>query len=1367
MGPEATRITSNKDVTLNTSGESRTQRRRRQRQWAQGRAEASTPFDWCAAVAEALPVCASVLEEATAYSLALPVVIAGVPLRALGDTGASVSVVRADVAERLGLHVRQGETRCVSAAGEVFVAHGTAAAVVELGGARLPVTFIVTDSLAHEVILGVDALGGADVASEWLFDGRGGVSISFDGGEPVHTALSLGSSFRGFDMATIQLDGGQHLVAEGDFGGALATEDEVVRAVVAALHVPDLSPGEPAIGPEEDDDDDREDDRHAWKGCVVSASLKPATRRSLEALLRERWRRFTLRDVPPIMRGICHRVTLRDDADVESAVDPMRRFSPEKLEAIKTMVTGLAGKRRLVQVPSLGQAVPVVVTKKDDAGRVKGYRVALDFRKLNTLSFQQAYPLPRIDDITAGLARFARRSKLDAKACYFAIPLDEESVRLTGTLFGPGLRYCWRVAPFGLAGLPQTLQEAMDKTFNVLPGVFAYMDDVMVGHQSEATLVDDVRRVLDAADELGMCFSPSKCEFGAETIQALGFDVGPDSVKPAEKRTAVLAEWPQPRSAKGLKSFLAMARHYLAHLPAFQEQAKPLEALVRGKSTEKFAARWQPEHSIAFAAVKASFAEAISLAPLGDGRVRITTDFSSYGFGFILEEEREEGWRIVAAGSKATNKYEAKYGPMDGEIAALRAAVRKFRHLGLEGREVLWVTDNKPAAASLTTNHRSNDRIRRTAVELSPFNIKPSWMPGSEIPADALSRLQEFVPAGAVAQGPDDQEGAGEGFFEVDGKGQTEGGRREREGGEGVRRPPRKLHAAVSFVAPLPPHPSPPDPSHPTDPPLPDAIPTAAAANDGTLTDAADDGPIAEFSVPAELCEQWRKEQDEEPDFANAEQLGATRGEDGLLRSAKGALLVPKPRRERVMKALHNEHLHQGAATMLRVGQRWVHWHGMRSDLTKWAQECVNCQLTQHRRGAAALGRIGHQRERFVEWHLDLAFVPADDGGEELIVFTAQEDATGFLVNIPLPNREAATVLAAFHQGVYHRSGRLIRTVRLDQGSEFQGLFRQALQGLNLEVKETPAGDNNSIGRLERSHGPLKGAIRRRRLEFPGTTAASHLADVTAAMNATPAPGAMVSPWEALHGERAQPAPALTWLIRAQLMRGDEPSDLAWKAGVAGDAAAVDLARLRDAQSASRVGKREADPSTEAPWQVGEVVHFLPGGGASVGSEAISFGPYFVARVDAGGQAADLAPATQPWEMILGLSDADRKARGDWVFKAATKFLFRWRGTLTVGETAVRLTKQGRKWVESQERRTTEALEDEKRKEDAKKQADSRKQLAQIAKQEKVLLGELRSQKAELNKLPAAQKRARQSEVDAIESKIARAKRVKKRGADR
>ncbi|KAG1033667.1 hypothetical protein G6F43_013536 [Rhizopus delemar] len=95
-------------------------------------------------------------------------------------------------------------------------------------------------------------------------------------------------------------------------------------------------------------------------------------------------------------------------------------------------------------------AAPVILVKKKNGD----YRMVIDYRKLNTVTKKDSYPLPRIDDLLDTLGKAKIFSALDMRAGFHQVPVEESSQEYTAftTKFGT---YHYNMLPMGLTLIEQ------------------------------------------------------------------------------------------------------------------------------------------------------------------------------------------------------------------------------------------------------------------------------------------------------------------------------------------------------------------------------------------------------------------------------------------------------------------------------------------------------------------------------------------------------------------------------------------------------------------------------------------------------------------------------------------------------------------------------------------------------------------------------------------------------------------------------------------------------------------------------------------------------------------------------------------------
>ena len=115
-------------------------------------------------------------------------------------------------------------------------------------------------------------------------------------------------------------------------------------------------------------------------------------------------------------------------------------------------------KQQVVKPSSSAWASPVVLVPKKDGN----LRFCVDYRKINTVTKKDVYPLPRVDDILDTLGKAKYFSTLDLTSGYWQIEMDpatrDKSAFTTNCDLFEFLRMPLN---FGLCNSPATFQRLM------------------------------------------------------------------------------------------------------------------------------------------------------------------------------------------------------------------------------------------------------------------------------------------------------------------------------------------------------------------------------------------------------------------------------------------------------------------------------------------------------------------------------------------------------------------------------------------------------------------------------------------------------------------------------------------------------------------------------------------------------------------------------------------------------------------------------------------------------------------------------------------------------------------------------------------
>lgn len=116
--------------------------------------------------------------------------------------------------------------------------------------------------------------------------------------------------------------------------------------------------------------------------------------------------------------------------------------------------------------------------KKDGTWRICG-----DYRRVNSVTEPDRYPVPYLQDFSANLHEKNIFSKLDLFKAYHQIPVAPEDIPKTAVITPFGL-FEYTVMTFGLRNAGQTFQRYSNKALGDLPFLFAYIDDILIASEN-------------------------------------------------------------------------------------------------------------------------------------------------------------------------------------------------------------------------------------------------------------------------------------------------------------------------------------------------------------------------------------------------------------------------------------------------------------------------------------------------------------------------------------------------------------------------------------------------------------------------------------------------------------------------------------------------------------------------------------------------------------------------------------------------------------------------------------------------------------------------------------------------------------------
>jgi hypothetical protein len=413
---------------------------------------------------------------------------------------------------------------------------------------------------------------------------------------------------------------------------------------------------------------------------------------------------------------------------------PPRRLGPQREAEVDRQVKELLQQGRIEPHDGAWSSPVVLVTKKDG-----GWRMCVDYRKLNAVTRQDAYPLPRIDDSLDSLAGARYFSTLDLLSGYWQVPLDADAQEKSAFVTRNGL-WKWKVLPFGLTSAPATFERLMEKVLSGLQWktLLLYLDDVIVFGASFTQHLERLKEVLRRLRAAGLKLKPSKCELLRPRVSYLGHVVSSDGISTDPKKVETVKVWPVPKCHTDLRAFLGFVGYYRRFIPEFATMAKPLSLMTSTK--EPFV--WQQKHQLAFEQLRDAMTCSPILAyPDPNAPYVLDTDASDNGLGAVLSQIQNGEERVVAYWSKTLSPAERNYCVTRRELLAVVEACKHFRCY-LYGRQFLLRTDHA-SLVWLKSRKEPHHQVARWLETLSEFNYRMAHRKGKDHGnADGLSRQQ-------------------------------------------------------------------------------------------------------------------------------------------------------------------------------------------------------------------------------------------------------------------------------------------------------------------------------------------------------------------------------------------------------------------------------------------------------------------------------------------------------------------------------------------------------------------------------------------------------------------------------------------------
>ncbi|KAL4318173.1 hypothetical protein GQ457_18G014840 [Hibiscus cannabinus] len=376
-------------------------------------------------------------------------------------------------------------------------------------------------------------------------------------------------------------------------------------------------------------------------------------------------------------------------------------------------------------VPKKG-GITVISNEKNElipTRTVTGWRVCMDYRKLNKATRKDHFPLPFIDQMLDRLARKQFYCFLDGYSGYNQIAIAPEDQSKT-TFTCPYGTFAFRRMPFGLCNAPAMFQRCMTAIFSDLNEdcLEIFMDDFSTFGENFDNCLSNVEKVLKRCKETNLVLNWEKCHFMVDEGIVLGHKISSKGMEVDKAKIEVISKLPPPTSVKSIRSFLGHAGFYRRFIEDFSKITKPLCSLLeQGRPFE-----FNNDCTKAFNLLKQKLVIAPIVEP-PDWKLpfELMCDASDYAVGAVLGQRRGKIFHPIYYASKTLNDAQVNYTTTEKEMLAVIFAFDKFR------------------SYLIGTKHHMEDTLAGTEQQQKYYNLDYTGPLYTEMPNFSASNVTD------------------------------------------------------------------------------------------------------------------------------------------------------------------------------------------------------------------------------------------------------------------------------------------------------------------------------------------------------------------------------------------------------------------------------------------------------------------------------------------------------------------------------------------------------------------------------------------------------------------------------------------------
>ena len=302
-----------------------------------------------------------------------------------------------------------------------------------------------------------------------------------------------------------------------------------------------------------------------------------------------------------------HYIILRHDA--QPVIQSARRVPFKYRHRLQKQLQEMVEDSIITPVTEATDRVsPIVLVTKPGTDKL---RICIDPGELNKAIHREHYQIKTPEEIFGSLSGTKYFTTLDATSGFLQITLDPERSYLT-TFAAPFGRYRYLRLPFAICSAPEVFHRTVTKAFSDIPGIFIYVDDILVTGSTKAEHDKRLELVFQRCKALNLRLNKQKCHFCQTELRYLGRLLTADGIRPDPQKVEAVQNFPTPSSTLEAAKLLGLVTYLSKFCPDLATIVQPIRQLTH----KDISWTWDSVHDETLRGIKNVVSEAPTLALL-------------------------------------------------------------------------------------------------------------------------------------------------------------------------------------------------------------------------------------------------------------------------------------------------------------------------------------------------------------------------------------------------------------------------------------------------------------------------------------------------------------------------------------------------------------------------------------------------------------------------------------------------------------------------------------------------------------------------------------------------------------------------------